>query len=180
MIDLASGQRDLIFENRGGYREQTFDYALSLRLLRRQNEKQGGSSFYRYEAGRIEPAFDVPHEDNLGTYVAGYERDGSNYHLMSSVGRDRSALFRVNAASGHRQLLAEHPRADLHGLIRDARTGQATAASFEYVRREWVVVDSEVADDLRLLSDAAGDLDFNVYSQTEDGTRWVVIFYGPT
>jgi acetyl esterase/lipase len=179
-IDLASGRRELLFENREGYRGQNFDYALSLRLLRRQNAERGGSSFYRHDAGRIEPAFDVPHEDDLGTYVVGYERDGSHYHLISSVGRDRSGLFRVNAASDERQLLAEHPRADLNGLIRDARTGRAIAASFAYVRRERIAIDPAVSDDLRLLAEAAGDLDFNVYSQTEDGTRWVVIFYGPT
>jgi acylaminoacyl-peptidase len=179
-IDLASGRRSLLFENRDGYRGQVFDHSLSLRLLRKQNRDQGGSSFHRTDAGRIEPAFEAPHEDDLGTYVLGFERDGLHYLLMSSVRRDRSALFRVDAETGQRQLLAEHPRADLHGLIVDARSGRAVAASFEHVRREWVAIDLDVADDLRLLAEAAGDLDFNVYSQTEDGTRWVVIFYGPT
>lgn len=68
-IDITSGQRELVFENREGYRGQTFDSALSLRLLRCQNEKQGGSSFYRYDGGRIERAFGVPHEDDLSTGV---------------------------------------------------------------------------------------------------------------
>jgi len=54
-----------------------FDYALSLRLLGRQNADQGGSSLYRYDAGLITPAFDVPYEDDLGTYVLGFERDDS-------------------------------------------------------------------------------------------------------
>jgi acylaminoacyl-peptidase len=179
-IDLASGRRDLVFENRDGYRFQVFDHTLSLRLLRGQNQERGGSTYYRYDAGLITPAFDIPHEDDLRTGVEGFERDDSHYHLMSSVGRDRSALFRVDAATGDRRLLAEHERADLHGLIRDARTARAIAASFEYVRREWVAIDPDMADDLRLLAEAAGDLDFNVYSQTEDGKRWVVIFYGPT
>lgn len=179
-IDLATGQREMSFENRGGYRGQVFDRSLSLRLLRRQNLDHGGSSFYRYDAGRIEPAFEVPHEDDLGTYVLGFERNDAHYLLTSSAGRDRSALFRVDAATGERQLLAEHPRADLHGLIRDASTGRAVAASFEHVRREWIVIDPGVADDLRYFTEAAGDLDFNVYSQTSDGRRWVVIFYGPT
>ena len=179
-VDLASCRRELLFENGDGYRGQVFDYALSLRLLRRQNQDRGGSTFYGYDAGRITPAFEVPHEDDLNTGALGFERDGSHYHLSSSVGRDRSALFRVDAATGERELLAEHPRADLHGLVRDARTGRVLAASFEHVRREWMALDSAVVGDLQLLADAAGDLDFNVYSQTEDGTRWVVIFYGPT
>lgn len=179
-IDLATGSRDLMFENQDGYRGQVFDYALSLRLLRRQNREQGGSSLYSYDAGLIAPAFDVPHEDDLGTYVLGFERDGRHYNLASSIGRDRSALFRVDAATGDHQLLAEHPRADLQGLIRDPRTGQAIAARFEHMRREWVAIGPDVADDLRLLAKAANDLDYNVYSQSEDGTRWVVIFYGPT
>jgi dipeptidyl aminopeptidase/acylaminoacyl peptidase len=179
-IDPASGRRELLFENRGGFRGQVLDAALSLRLLRRQNPDMGGSSFYRYDAGRIEPAFEVSHEDDLSTYVLGFERDGAHYLLTTSIGRDRSALFRVDAATGERQLLAEHKLADLQGLIHDPRTGRAVAASFEHVRREWVAIDPDVADDLHRLAEAACDLDFNVYSQTEDGTRWVVIFYGPT
>ena len=179
-IDLASGRRELLFENRDGYRGQVFDRSLALRLLRRQNHERGGSCFYRHAAGQIDLAFEAPHEDDLGTYILGFEGDGAHYLLMSSVGQDRSAFFRVDATTGERQLLAEHPRADLHGLIRDARTGRAIAASFEHVRREWVAIDPDVADDLRLLTEAAGDLDFNVYSQTEDGARWVVVFYGPT
>jgi hypothetical protein len=93
-IDLASGRRDLVFENRDGYRFQVFDHTLSLRLLRGQNQERGGSTYYRYDAGLITPAFDIPHEDDLRTGVEGFERDDSHYHLMSSVGRDRSALFR--------------------------------------------------------------------------------------
>jgi len=61
----------------GRYRFRVFDYALSLRLLGRQNAEQGGSSLYRYDAGLITPAFDVPYEDDLGTYVLGFERDDS-------------------------------------------------------------------------------------------------------
>jgi hypothetical protein len=41
------------------------------------------------------------------------------------------------------------------------------------------VIDPDIADDLRLLAETAGDMDFNVYSASEDGTRCVVIFYGP-
>ena len=36
-----------------------------------------------------------------------------------------------------------------------------------------------MAEDLEHLAEAAADLDFNVYSQTNDSTRWVATFYGP-
>ena len=65
------------YSKTGRYRFRAFDYALSLRLLGRQNAEQGGSSLYRYDAGLITPAFDVPYEDDLGTYVLGFERDDS-------------------------------------------------------------------------------------------------------
>ena len=73
-IDLASGRRDLVFENRDGYRGQVFDYALSLRLLRRQNQEQGGSSFYRYDAGVITPGFEplVPRKARSAHNLGGY------------------------------------------------------------------------------------------------------------
>ena len=179
-IDLASGEKELLFENQGGYRGQTFDHSFSLRLLRRQNEDRGGSCYYCYDKGHITSAFEVTHEDDIGTAILGFERDGLHYLFMTPAGRDRSALFRVNVATNERVLVAEHPYSDLCGLIRDPRTGRPVAARFDYLRREWVVIDSDFANDFRLLAEAAGEKDFNVYSASTDGERAVVIFQGPT
>ena len=65
-------------------------------------------------------------------------------------------------------------------MLRDPADGRVLAVSFTHLRRDWRVIDPAVAPDLARLTEAAGLLDFNIYSQTQDGTRWIVIFYGPT
>ncbi len=179
-IDLETGHQETVFENTGGYNSKWVDWSLAVRLLRRENRDAGGSSFYRWHDGRAEKLFDTAHEDDTGTYCAGFERDGAHYFLVSTVDRDTGALFRVDAATGARTLLAENDKSDGTSSLRDPQTGRVLAISFTYQRREWHAIDPAVAPDLARLADEAGSLDFNIYSQTQDGSRWVVIFYGPT
>ncbi len=179
-IDLASGQHETVFENTGGYNSQWVDWSLRVRLVRRENREAGGSTFHRWQDGQAEALFDTAHEDDTGTYCAGFERDGAHHLLVSTVGRNTGALFRVDTSTGVRTLLAADDRSDLTSILRDPATGQVLAVGFNHLRREWRAIDPAVAADLARLSEAAGSLDFNVYSQTEDGTRWVVIFHGPT
>ena len=84
---------------------------------------------FRHDAGEIAPAFDVPHEDEFGTEVLGFERDGAHYLMSSSVGRDTGALFRVDAATGERQLLADDPRSDLVSCLRDPQSNPVPTTS---------------------------------------------------
>ncbi len=181
LVDLATGERRLLFENRDRYGGYAFDFALSLRLLTRWDDERGGRRVFRHDAGAIAPAFDIPHEDEFQTSVLGFERDGAHYLLSSSVGRDTGALFRVDAATGERELLAEHPRSDLVSCLGDPRSGRAVAVRFAHVREEWTALDPAAEPDLDRLRQAAGpDGGFNVYSQTADGARWVAITSGPT
>lgn len=179
-IDLETEQREIVFENTGGYNGVWVDWDLTVRLVRRENREAGGSFFYRWHEGHAEPLFDTAHEDDTGTYFAGFERDNASYFLVSTIGRDTGALFRVDAASGTRTLLAEDAKSDLTSTLRDPVTGRVLAVSFTHLRREWRAIDPAIAHDLARLAEAAGPLDFNVYSQTQDGFRWNVIFFGPT
>ena len=175
-IDIASGARERLFENVDGYNNQICDWSLALRLLRREDREKGGSALFAYRGGTAEKLFEVAHEDEIGTYVLGFDRDGRHFLLVSSAGRDTSALFKVDYSTGERTLLAAHDRSDLGSVVRDPMTGHVLAFSFDYLRREWVAVDPAVADDLRHLAHAAGELDFNPYSQSQDGSHWVAIF----
>ncbi len=187
LVDLATGARSLAFANRDGYGGysvgnggDTFDSALSLRLLNKWDDATGGRHVFRCDGGMVEPAFDIPHEDAFHTEVLGFERDGAHYLLTSSVGRDTSALFRVDATTGGRVLLAEHPRSDVLSCLRDPVSGRAVAARFAHVREEWVALDPAVEPDLTLLQVAAGPENcVDVHSQTADGTRWIAFTSGP-
>ncbi len=179
-IDLDTGKQETLFENTGGFNSEWVDWSLTPRLLRRENRDAGGSTLYRWHGGRAEPLLDIAHEDDTGTYLAGFERDGDHYLLVSTIGRDTGALYHVEAATGARTLLAEDDRSDITSVLRDPATGRALAVSVTHLRREWRALDPAIAPDLARITDAAGALDVNIYSQNHDNTRWIVIFYGPT
>ena len=180
-IDLDDGARRRLFENRDGYSGYTFDSALRLRLLSRQDPERGGFAVFRVDGDRVEPAFAIPQEDEFGTGVLHFERDGAHYLLRSSVGRDTAALLRVDAVTGERELLAEDPRSDVVGTLGDPATRRAVAVRFNHVRADWRALDPVAAGSLAALrAEFGADRDFNVYSQTADGARWVAMAYGPT
>ena len=170
-IDLADGARRLVFENRDGYGGYTFDDGLDLRLLSRQDAERGGFAVFKVEGGAIAPAFTIPQEDEFATGVLHFERDGAHYLLKSSIGRDTGALFRVDAATGERELLAEDLRSDVVGLLGHPATARPVAVRFHHLRGEWRPLDTAAAEGLAALRAAFGpDRDFNIYSQTADGT----------
>src|SRR5262245_42916015 len=104
--------------------------------------------------------------------------DGKAYYLASSIGRDRSALFRVDLATGAQTLVAEHAKADISDLLVDPRSLEVTAVSAEYVRQEWIQVEPQTGADLRWL-EAEIKADFDIVSQTEDGSRWTIASSSP-
>ena len=180
-IDLADGACRLVFENREGYLGYTFDDRLDLRLLSRQDRDRGGFTVMTYDRGRIVPAFTVPQEDELQTGLLEFEQACTHYAMTSSLGRNTSALYRVDAATGERELLAEHPRCDISGTLADPLTGRIVAARFAYLRDAWVPLEPGAAASFMRLSVAFGpDHDFNVYSQTADGAVWIAMAYGAT
>ena len=94
--------------------------------------------------------------------------------MLSSIGRDRTALYRVDAATGAQTLLAEHPKADIVRAIVDNVTGEVDAVAANYVREEWTVINPAIADDLSLLRERFAGAEFRVGSQSDDNSRWVI------
>ena len=61
----------------------------------------------------------------------GKTRDGKNVYGLSSIGRDKSALTVMEWETGAEQVLAEHPKADIWGLLAHPETFVAEAAAAE-------------------------------------------------
>src|SRR5690606_16836644 len=72
-------------------------------------------------------------------------------------------------------VLAEDARADVQGLLTSPVDGRVQAASFDYERRNWKVVDKAVEADLGYLKTVVdGDLD--VVSRSRDDKWWTVAY----
>lgn len=178
-VDLATAERRLVLEN-SEFWNFAFDWQLNPRVARKVEPAQGGSQLYRLVDGAREPWLRIPHADQLTTWPLFYDRAGSALTIMSSLGRNRAALIRVDENAGTQTLLAEHAKVDLGDTrILNPKTFEIDAIAANYLRQEWIVLNPAVQSDLRFLRNNLNSVDFLVDSQSNDNDRWVVTAYGP-
>lgn len=187
-IELASGARQTLLRNGGprGYASFLLNRDNAVRVgLRMQAD--GGAEVVAFEArGRTRTLFEVPFEDAMSTRLVALEADGAHFLMLdSSLGqpdtpeRDRTALVRVNIASGEKSVLGEGERSDVVDVWLDPATGTAEAFATEYLRREWRALNADSQADIEFL-DRSLTGDFSVVSRNADDTRWIVVEESPT
>ena len=54
---------------------------------------EGGKIVYRIDGAHLDEMLVVEHEDDLTTHPIGFTRDGGTLYSISSIGRDKAALF---------------------------------------------------------------------------------------
>lgn len=180
-IDIASGERTILQRNGGprGYARFVLDRDNRVRLGVR-NLADGSAEIVSFAAnGRASLLFSIPFEDAMSAAPIAFEADGTTFLMLDSTGRDRTALVRVDAASGMKTVLGESPRADVVDVWLDPATNAPDAFATEYLRREWRALDADAQADLDFL-DRQLTGDFNVVSRSLDDTRWIVIEESPT
>ncbi|MGH6815265.1 MAG: S9 family peptidase [Hyphomicrobiaceae bacterium] len=171
-VDIATGERELVLKNTEEYAGFVLDWRLELRLASKMLP-DGSQDLSRWDGRRFEPFLRVPPEDDRTTYMGGFTRAGDAWHLWSSVGRNTSALFKVDWATGKQTLLAEHPKADLGQVLTDPETGAAMAVSFTYTKLEWQPLTDQATRDFAFLSPRLGG-EIGILDRTDDNKRWIV------
>ncbi|MGH6815267.1 MAG: prolyl oligopeptidase family serine peptidase, partial [Hyphomicrobiaceae bacterium] len=171
-VEIATGERELVLKNTEEYAGFALDWHLEPRLASKALP-DGAQHLLRWDGRRFEPFLRVPPEDGRTTHIGDFTRAGDAWHLWSSVGRNTSALFKVDWATGKQTLLAEHPETDAGDVLTDPETGEATAIGFDYLKREWRPLTEQAARDFTFLSSRLTGT-IGVAGQTDDGKRWIV------
>jgi acetyl esterase/lipase len=173
-VDLATGERELLFTNRDELSNIVLDQQLRPRLATRSRAKEGGSSVFRIEGTTLEPIGVVEHEDDLTTGFRGFTRDGATLYRISSIGRDKAALVTMDWRTGAERVLAEHPKADISRVLLHPETLVAEAAGAEHVTFDWIPLNEDIADALKLLHGTLpGQIE--IVDRSRDDSRWVVV-----
>jgi len=173
-IDLATGQRTLIWENTQELAEIGLDWHLRPRHAR-SNAPDGGSKLWRIEGTALRPWRDVPYEDLITTGAGIFNRSNERVLLQTSIGRETAAYYWHDWATGQETLIAEHPRADCSELVLHPTTYEVDAVAVTAARKEWVHIAPAIAADFALLQARLTGFDFSVQSQTDDNRRWIVV-----
>ena len=172
-IDIRTGARELLFENRKELSEIMLDRQLRPRLAIKTRDKEGGHVVYRVAGADLEPMMVVEHEDDLTTHPIGFTQDAGTLYWVSSIGRDKAALLARDWQAGTDRLIAEHPKADISRVIANPRTHVVEAAGAQHLTLDWIPLDERIASDLKHLQGALpGEVE--IADRTLDDSRWIV------
>jgi acylaminoacyl-peptidase len=178
VIDILSGDLRLVYRNRDEIARFVVDGDLNLRLATTTFGRDGGLGVLRWDGENFHEIMAVSADDALVTSPLHFTGEGDAWFLLSSIGREKAALFRVDWNSGAQTLIAEHPQADIVDWIVAQKTGNVSAACAEYAKETWVAVDADVANDLSRLERELG-AGIEVDSQSDDDTLWIVCAHRP-
>jgi dipeptidyl aminopeptidase/acylaminoacyl peptidase len=138
----------------------------------------GGGELYRRTAKGWESFLHYGQADSLTMRPLVIEEGGSTALLLSSVGRDKAALLRVDLGSGKQSVVGESDKADVSEVWLDPRTRKPQAYGVEYLTLELDPLTPTAAKDIERLKAALGP-QFEVLSRTLDDSRWVVVVDDP-
>jgi dipeptidyl aminopeptidase/acylaminoacyl peptidase len=172
-IDINTAERQLLFENTDQLGAILTDRQLTPRLAIKPRGPEGGKIVYRIEGSRLDEMLVVEHEDDLTTQPLGFTRDAGTFYSISSIGRDKAALFATLWASGTSSLLAEHPKADISRVISHPITGVIDAVGAKHLALDWIALSEPMAGDLKHLHGALPG-EVSIADRALDDRYWVV------
>ena len=176
-IDVATGERTLVEENKSSYAGYLADLDLQPRVALKTLAEGGGEIFRRTDKG-WEKLWSYGQEDSLTTHPVVIEADGKSV-LLVSVGGPRQS--RADArGSGHRQ--ANRHRRERKGRRRQ-RMDRAAIADPAGIRCRISqygaqALTPQAAKDIERLNAALGP-QFDVASRTLDDRKWIVCVDDP-
>jgi acetyl esterase/lipase len=173
IVDIRTGERRLVYENTDEIASFVLDSRLNPRLATTTRNKGRGSAILKWNGATFDEIMSIEADDVLSTEPSHVNRAGDAWFLRSSVGRDKAAMMRVGWTTGAQTLVASHEMVDIAGCMTDPRTDEVTAVSAEYLRNEWIAVDSATGRDLAMLGREL-DATIEIVSQSEDDVLWVV------
>ena len=173
VVDIRTGERRLVYENTDEIASFVLDRQLQPRLATTTRNKGLGSAILKWTGAAFEEIMSIEADDVLNTGPLHVNRAGDAWFLLSSIGRDKAVMLRVDWTTGVQTLVASHEKADIVNWLGDPRTDEVTAVSAEYIRSEWMPVDSVVGCDLSMLEREL-DAAIEIESQSDDDALWIV------
>jgi dipeptidyl aminopeptidase/acylaminoacyl peptidase len=182
-VDLLTGKRTLVQKNES-YAGFVTDDSFKVRFAEKQTKEGGLEILIADGKGGFSPYTTVPQEDSLTTGPLGFDKSGNTLYFKDSRGRDTGALFSIDmkVKDAKPKLVAEDPKADLGGLMTSPADDHVQAASFDYERRNWKILDKSIEGDLDALKKVV-DGDVEIISRSHDDKTWIVAYLvsdGPT
>ena len=177
-LDLATGQRSLVWENRQEFGYVGLDWQLKPRHAR-SNAPDGGRRLWRLDGEKVAHWRDIPFGASHSTYLMAFDAASKYVHMLSSLQHDKAALLRIDWSTGDERVLFRSDHADVIDIISNAATFEPEAVCVDPGRRTWEALTPAVQAELSLIQEQLPDDDFTVQSKSDDGRRWIVTSHSP-
>src|SRR3979409_741555 len=135
-INIASGERKLVERNDQEFAGYLEDLQLRPRLAVK-TLADGGGEIYRKTAKGWESLLKYGRDDSLTTRPVIVEEGGNSALMLSSIGRDKAALVRIDLTSGRQTVVGESDKADVSEVWLEPRTRKAQAFAVEYLTTQF-------------------------------------------
>lgn len=174
-VDVATGKRELLFEN-PGYAGVMVDDDFVVQFGIKFSLTDGSLQvFRRDEKGEFVPFESIPMEDTMTTRPVEFTKDGKSAYLLDSRGRNTAALVKMDLATKKTEVIASDDKADINEILMHPTKKTIQAAAGEYERVRWQFFDPEVKKDFEILAKVAKG-DIGITSGTLDDRIWIVGF----
>jgi dipeptidyl aminopeptidase/acylaminoacyl peptidase len=173
-LNITTGERTLLLQN-DHFAGFDCDDQFQLRVVAQMTEDGGMQLQKPTSEGGWELFQEIPSEDMLTTSSIGFDQSGKRLYMADSRERDTSALYILDMETGVRTLLAEDPRADLEEVVIHPTEKTVQAASFNYERSHWLVLDPAMETHLTHL-ESVDRGEVRIASRTLDDLYWVVVY----
>jgi dipeptidyl aminopeptidase/acylaminoacyl peptidase len=172
IINIRTAERRLLLENDMEFVAFVCDHDYKPRFGLRMNPNGTTDVFQRVDY-KWQEFSSIPNEDSLTTQLIGMDGSGQVLYFADSRGRNTSALFSHHLELGTVRLLAEDARADFSWSAQHPTDHTIQAASFNYDREIWQVLDDRIKPDFEYLSSVIKG-DINPVSRSLDDQFWIV------
>lgn len=105
----------------------------------------------------------------------GFSSDNTTLYVAQSLKSNTAGLCALNTQTGELQMLGIDPKADLYEVLFDPITKTPLALAVMTDRKQWIVLDDNVAHDFAFLNTFdTGDL--AIVGQSRDNQSWIVAY----
>jgi dipeptidyl aminopeptidase/acylaminoacyl peptidase len=179
-VDIKTGDKKLVYKNEGNFVGFVIDEDYNVRLAQRMTPDGGAvlvdpTAKPKDKGKEPEPYAVIPFEDAETTQPLAFDTSGKNFYMIDSRGRNTGALVKLDFKTKKPAVLAEDPKADVQGFMVHPKTNEVQAASTNYERKKWQVIDKSIQADMDALAKVS-EGDYDVISRTLDDKRWLVSY----
>ncbi len=173
-LNIVSGEMQLLLKNEG-YNSYVTDEKFDIRFASKMTPDGGIEYFTPDGNGSWTSFMKVGSEDMMTTRIFGFDKSGQTLYMIDSRGRNTAALKSLDLVSNESIVLAEDDLADINNIMMHPTEYTIQAASSNYERTQWQILDPVIEDDMTYLKSVV-DGEIKVTSRTRDDDFWTVAY----